>query len=216
MRILSIFVLITLLFAACSTKKPDDAWRYNAVNAYKHAQTYFLEGKSSLAKNDFKRAEAYAKQGADMQMLGRLYLGSCALNKSAFLEDDCKRYSAIADLITDQELTSYHALLTGALSSGQVASLPPQYRTFGTAYLAGDTDAIRKSVAGLSPFPSKAVAAALARDRLDDALVESIIAEASHKGYQRLVIVWMRHLAATTTKPEKARELQKRLDVLER
>jgi len=209
-------LLLSLIFfiTGCSTKRPDNAWQYDAAASAKYAERYFLEGRYLLSQGEFRRAEKNAKQSGNMTPLARLYLGKCALNRSVLLEDDCREYTDIAALSDENELKSYYALLSGTLSAGEINDVPDQYRIFAAAYLKGDKKSIRKALENITPLTSKMVAASLSQEYLDEQIIESIIAEASHLGYRRAVIAWMRHLLSITKDEKKRNILKHKIGIL--
>ncbi|MEA3372607.1 MAG: hypothetical protein U9Q62_02835 [Campylobacterota bacterium] len=214
MRTLILTVVLLIMTAGCSTKRPDDAWRYNTATAYKYAEQYFLEDKTALAKSEYNQAESYAKQSADLTPLTRLYLSKCALNRSVLLEDACDEYQSIAHHSDDPSLSSYFALLNQNVRQEEISALPSQYRSFAKAYLAKNRHAIQKSIADIEPLTSQMIAASTARSYLDDMTIEMIIERASYFGYKRAVIAWMQQLIDTTDDDKKAALLKQKLSVL--
>lgn len=211
-----LLILPLLLMLGCTAKRPDDAWRYNTATAYKYAEQYFLEGKDSLAVSEFREAEKHAKQSADVIPLARLYLSICALNKAVLLDNGCASYLEVAPYADEPELYSYHALLTGTLENDQLRYLPERYRAFAGALLKQESASIRRLIGQMQPLSSKMIAASLAREHIDDAIMESIIQEASHFGYKRALIAWMTLLASTTADRERAEQLLNRLQIMTR
>ncbi len=214
MRTLILTFLLLIMISGCSTKRPDDAWRYNTATAYKYAEQYFLEGKNALAQSEYRRSESYAKQSADLTPLARLYLSKCALNRSVLLEDACDEYRSISEHSDDPSLPGYFALLSQDFRQKDISSFPPQYQPFAKAYLSKERHAIQKSIANIELLTSQMIAAAIAREYLDDATMETIIERASYFGYKRAVIAWMQQLIDTTDDAEKAARLKQKLSIL--
>lgn len=211
-----LLMLVPLLFAACSTPQHEDSWRYQAATATEAYAEHFLKDERLLVQSNYSHAERSARQSADLESLARLYLTRCALKRAVFEADGCEEAAELTLLLGDAGLSAYYAMLTASLPPEQISDLPPQYRRFGYALLSGDGDRICRTAMAVTPLRSRLVAAALVRDRLDPSDIETLIEDASHPGYRRAVLAWMRYLSDITTDPEQRSLLLKKLEYLQR
>lgn len=217
MRTLSLLVpLILLAFTGCTTPQHEDSWRYDAAAATAAYGEGFLKEDWVMVESEAIDAKRSARLSGDLLPLARFYLSRCALNHAVLLDDDCAEYLEVADAAPSEEHDAYYAMLTKQLKKSQVSDLPYRYREFARAWLVQDTQWIRRAIALLEPLQSKMVAASIALEQLDEATVESIIDGASHLGYRRAVIAWMRHLQKMTADASKRERLQKKLELLEK
>ncbi|MFT7005397.1 MAG: hypothetical protein ACJAWW_002772, partial [Sulfurimonas sp.] len=101
-----------VFFSACSFKSPANQWQYQSSSAFDSYTKNFLSCNNSLAKNDLSRAIKHSKQSADLTMLCKIYLGKCALNISVGLNDSCKEYKNISELVNNKSLDAYYDFIT--------------------------------------------------------------------------------------------------------
>ncbi|MDX1295092.1 MAG: hypothetical protein R3302_02425 [Sulfurimonadaceae bacterium] len=212
-RALSITTVMILL-AGCAAPQHEDAWRYQSAAATKAYGEHFLKDERVQIESNYSQAERTAKQSADLIPLARLYLSQCALNTAVLVDDPCSEFDRISDLHDDSEMKAYYAMLRGTLSSEQVRDLPSRYRSFARAYIEKEAEKIRRAVDGITPLRSRLVAASLVRHYLTDAQLDALISEASHVGYRRAVIAWMRFQMETTTDSDKKLLLERKLELL--
>lgn len=212
-KYLSIATVLFLL-AGCAAPKHADAWRYQSAAATKAYGEHFLKDERVQVESNYSQAERTAKQSADLVPLARLYLSACALNIAVLVEDTCESFAQTRSVHDDAELAAYYAMLTGTMTETEVADLPNRYRSFARAYLSKKPEKIRNTVDGITPLRSRLVAASIARHYLTDQQLDVLISEASHLGYRRAVIAWMRYQKETTADAEKKLLLERKLELL--
>jgi hypothetical protein len=215
MKPLLLFITALLLtFTGCTTPQHEDSWRYDAAAATAAYGEGFLKEDWVMAQSEAIDAKRSARQSGDLLPLARFHLSQCALHHAIMADADCTEYLEIAAVEPSAEHDAYYAMLTKSLKKSQVSDLPYRYREFARAWLAQDQRWIRSAITALEPLQSKMVAASIALDYLDEPLIQSIIDGASHLGYRRAVIAWMRYLQEVTTDTSRKEHLQKKLDLL--
>jgi len=198
-----------LFFAACSTPQHEDDWRYQAAGSTQAYAEYFLKEERAMTQSRFSHAERSARRSADLEPLGRLYLTRCALEHAVLQPLHCDLLDDHPLLLEAPGLGAYRALLNGSLKAERIPDLPPQYRDFAAALLRGASGRAEALLPRIEPLSSRLVAASLVRERLDDAAIQALIAEASRLGYRRAVNAWLQQLCRVTGDPgvrERTRE----------
>lgn len=203
-----------VLLGACSTPRHSDQWRYDAAAATQAYGEYFLMDNDVMTASERQQALVASRQSADLLPFARFQLSRCALNRAVLIEDSCEAFREAAPTVHAPDLEAYYAMLTGTLDDAQTALLPVQYRAFARARLATDNAEAQAALRTMTPLRSKMIAASTAPELLDDALVESIIDEASYLGYRRAVLAWMRYQIRTTSNADKKALLQRKLELL--
>lgn len=203
-----------VLLSACSAPRHQDQWRYDAADATLAYREHFLHDNALMRADAYRRALRASQQSADLLPMARLYLTRCALNKAVLIDDPCDAYADVSPLIDSAELDAYYAMLTGTLDTDRIEQLPEQYRPFARAVAAQDAAAVRTALRTLAPPTSRMIAASTVLDTLDEALVETIVHDASEHGYRRAVIAWMHHLLLITNDPKKKKRLEKKLELI--
>jgi hypothetical protein len=207
---------LLLTFTGCTTPQHEDSWRYDAAAATAAYGEGFLKGDWVMVESEAIDAKRSATQSGDLIPLARFHLSRCALHHAILTDANCTDYLEIAAVEPTDEHDAYYAMLNNSLKKSQVSDLPYRYREFGRAWLAQDPQWIRSAIAALEPLRSKMVAASVALEYLDAPLIRSIIDGASHLGYRRAVIAWMRYLQEVTADASEKEQLQKKLELLER
>ncbi len=212
MKILLLIPLI--LLSACSTKTPPNRWQYQSNNAYKNFERYYLENNPDMAALEFDRARSYASQSGDLTTLARIELSKCALKRALLEPFSCQEYEQLTAVIDDSQLHAYYALLAGTLSKEDIVSLPKQYQQLAALLSQNDSVAINQAIRKMEPLTSRMIGAAVAEKYLDEATIDTIIAEASYYGYKHALLVWMHLLAGRTKEDQKRIILQQKLKIL--
>lgn len=209
-----ILILFTLFFQACSLKAPDNKWEYDSSNAFSLYSKHFLSDENLLAKSDLENAIKFAKQSADLEQLARIYLGTCALNISAGIFDECKEYQNLKELVSSKELESYSLMLKQNLDGNQIADLPKQYQSFSQCVISNNYNLAFKSLSSMTEVKSKFIAASLIKDKLDKTQILYLIDEASFYGYKKIVLYWLNNLYNFEKDLEVKMKIKKRIEVL--
>lgn len=202
-----------LLLSACSFKSPPNQWQYKSATAFDSYTTNFLSAHDTLAKNDLSRAIKHAKQSADLRMLARVYLGVCALNISVGIDDDCKDYLLISDLVHDKSLDAYYSFIT-LKPKYLVENLSSQYRDFALAIRDKNFAIANSEILTINKATSKLLAAALIKDKLSEATRDEIINIASFYGYKKSILFWLNEAMVNTVDEDKRKNLSKKISIL--
>jgi len=192
-----IFILV-FIFAGCSFKTPIDQTSFKLHSAFKSYQTDFLSGDEVLARYDLKRAILFAKQNANVTQLATIYLGQCALDISVGVENSCKEYKNISDLLDDKKLQNYNHLIKLELKDIEIEKLPPQYQEFAKALIQKEYQKAIKNAMDIKNISSKLIALALIKDKLNKQEIKHILEITSLYGYKKSSIFWLKRLRDIT------------------
>ncbi len=212
MKIVSLFLLF--FFAGCSLKTPPNQWQYNSANAFESYKTNFLSGRDVSAKSDLARAISHAKSSAQLQTLGRIYLGECALAISVAEKSQCEKYKDIQELTHDASLDAYYNFLTHQLTQEQIVNLPKKYQDFALHKQNLQFKEANADILKMDEVSSKLLAAALIKEHLTPALRDAMLESASFYGYKKAVLFWLHEAKNNTQDTNKKSELEKKISLL--
>lgn len=202
-----------LLLSACSFKSPPNQWQYKSTAAFDSYTKNFLSANDALAKNDLSRAISHAKQSADLEMLARVYLGVCALNISVGIDDECKDYLLISDLVDDKSLDAYYSFIT-LKPKYLVENLSSQYRDFALAIRERNFAKANSEILTIDKTTSKLLAAALIKDKLSEVTRDEMINIASFYGYKKSILFWLNEAMLNAVDEGKRKNLSKKISIL--
>ena len=186
-----IFILfIIIYFSACSFKTAPNEWQYKSANAFDSYVNDFMSEQDILAQNDLRQALKYAKKSANLSTLARIYLGKCALNISVGIEDKCKEYQSISNLVDDKELSNYYGIIT------RTSALNP--------------DTILDS----SRATSILLHGVLTKEMLNEIQRAELLKVASYHGYKRAVIFWLLESKGHTQNKNKKAFFQQKIEAI--
>ena len=200
-----VLVVIVVAFSACSFKKEPNEWQYKSASYFKEYQENFLSSNDILAKGELNQAIKYAKKSADLNRLGQIYLGECALNISVGLEDKCEKYQAISNAVDSKKLDAYYAFITKSLQEKQVSFLQKHYQT------------CMSQSADLFNMPrvsSTFLCASLRRESLDDVSREKLVKLASYHGYKKVVLFWLQEQKKYLNNSEEIDKINMKITIL--
>jgi hypothetical protein len=197
-------IMILFMLQGCAPKAPDHMWKFYSTSYYNAYRDYLLKGSEDRAYNSLKKSIRYAKSGADLETLKKVYLAKCALNLALLEKSTCASYAEIAELDKSEALEEYyHFLLNQEVKN--IDLLPPQYRDF-------KREPTPKRLEGIASIVSRSVAASLIKEQLTIEQIDALIAEQSRYGYKKLVVAWMEY--AMLKDKTKATYYQKKIDIL--
>lgn len=208
------YLFIVLLFMnACSMKTPPNDWQIQSSISFNSYTKNFLQGDDAIAKSDLKRAIAHAKSSADISSLARIYLGTCALNKSIGIIDTCHDYKMVEELTNDSSLKTYYAFLEMQHQDVDINLLPKQYKHF-FKYIS--LKEYSKAISSIkdAPISSQLIAHSLIKEHLNEEQIENILDNASFYGYKKAVIYWLENLEKITTDENKKEISRKKILIL--
>ena len=210
---ITLLTLSILLFSACSFKSPPNQWQYKSTAAFESYTKNFLSSEDTLAKNDLKRAIKHAKKSADLKMLGRIYLGECALNISVGIDDECSSYKDISTLVDDKSLEAYYTFITSQESISST-DLSEHYKKFASFVDLKDFDNAQVELLKMQKPTSKLLAASLVKENLSINTMDAMIKTASFYGYKKSVIFWLNEKRSKTTDAKTIEKISKKISVL--
>jgi len=196
-------VAMLLLFVSCGAKNPPYEWRTHSALAFASYTQSFLKDET-IAQGELEMAIQSAKSSANLEQLGSIYLGKCALNKAVGISDRCNEYQKIAHLINAPLLDAYYRLLTHQFVP--IEALPSHYQAFAKAKTFENLKTISKPT-------SQLIAASLIKEKLTAAQKEEMVQFASQYGYKRAVIFWLQESLKGTTNTQK-RILKQKIELL--
>lgn len=209
-----IYLVTILLFSACSLEPIPDLWKYKSANAFNSYTKNFFRSNEVLAKNDLKTAIEYAKVGADLTALSRIYLGVCALEISVGNKQACSNYKNIADVVNSDALDAYYGLIISDLQKEQITLLPKKYQNFALHSYTLDYEKANDDILEMKVVTSQLLAASLIKEKVTSKVRNKMIETASFHGYKKAVIFWLNEAKkATDDKYEKER-LSKKISIL--
>ncbi|MEA2099011.1 MAG: hypothetical protein U9P72_02675 [Campylobacterota bacterium] len=215
MRNIILFCLTVILYSGCSFKEPANSSQYKMSSTFSSYTNNFLSDNNALAKNDLKQAIKYAKTNADLNQLATIYLGECALNISVGIDDKCKKYKDIEELIDNTILNSYYNLITLRINKEEIDLLPEAYKNF-TIYL--NTNQFNKAyneILEMDTISSLLISATLLKDKLTTYQIDEIIEIASFNGYKKSVIFWLNELKNRTDNKIEKEIIKRKIIILE-
>lgn len=215
MRLKICFILFTaVFFSACSFKQEPNQWQYKSANSFKSYTGNFLKGDYLSAKGDIQAAKEYAKQGADLNRLARIYLGVCALNIAVGENDKCSEYDQMKELVNSSGLDAYYHMLQNSIKEKQIRHLPEKYRSF--ALLSFNKKYIEafEAVKSMDNVTSKFIASALIKNELNKEQIEYLIQRASFYGYKKLIIFWLEQLKNKESNIYQKEKIIKKIKIL--
>lgn len=215
MKILISIFVISFLFTACSFKSPENKWQYNSANAFSSYTKNFLISNDEIGQDDLSRSIKYAKQSANLEQLSRIYLGVCALNISVGIDDECKDYKQIKELVLSKELESYFLMIQNNLKKQQIKNLPKQYQEFSKYKSLKKYHEAFKSIENMKQISSKFLAASLIKNKLNKTQINWLIEQASFYGLKKIVLYWLHNLKKLESNKLEKEKLVKKIKILE-
>ncbi|WP_072681176.1 hypothetical protein [Arcobacter sp. LA11] len=214
MKIFIMTLFLFIVFQGCSFKSPQNQWEFNSSNSFNSYARYFLIDEEDLAQSDLQRAIKYAKQSANLEQLGRVYLGACALNKSVEQNNMCKNYIKIEEFIVSKELKIYFSMLVSEVKEEQIKYLPKQYRTFVNYKSLKKYDLAFESIKSMEQSSSKFIAASLIKDKLKKEQIKYLVEESSFLGYKKIVLFWLEYYYEIEEDLSEKEKIAKKIKIL--
>jgi len=208
------FLVIVFFFNSCSLDVEKNEWQYKSARAFHSFVQEYLSYDEILAKSDKKMAEHYAKQSADLRTLARVYLGECAVYISVGTRVTCKRYEAIHEVVNDDELQAYFALLNQKLTLKTLHNLPKKYKYFATAYYNQKYKKAFDALEKCDDDVSKLLWSALIKKYLSQKQRIYMLHVASFNGYKRAVIFWLREIKQYEKSQKQRKIIDKKIAIL--
>ncbi len=211
-------VAATLLLAGCASAPVPD-WHTNAFAAHERAFAAHLQGKSSQAEREWRKARAAISASARLDMLARLELAACAARTAGLEFGACAAYEALAQDAGAQE-AAYARYLHAAPQPYDLALLPAAHRATAALLAAPATaatpEAAHATVSAIADPAARLIAAAvLLRAGLGSQALAQLAADAaSAQGWRRPLLAWLR-LLARDSDPEAAARAARRIRTIE-
>jgi len=209
------FLLLLIILSGCSLKTPPNEWQYKSSGAFSRYTQDFLTGNETLAKNDLARAIKHAKKSADLTQLAKIYLGECALNISVGIDDACKNYANISDLVDDDMLHAYYDFIRLSLKKEQIPYLPKEYHSFAKSLIKKDFKSANEDIFNMPKATSSLLCASLIKENIDLRSREKIVNLASYHGYKKAVLFWLHESIKKSTDREERKKMRKKISILQ-
>lgn len=207
-------LFLVLLLSGCAIKAPINDWQVKSTTAFNSYQKNFLNNNDAIAKSDLSRAIRHAKQSANLTQLAKVYLGSCALNISSGINDECTQYQNIADVSTNSKLEAYYSFLSLSLKEKQITLLPPQYQGFAKAMIQKDFSQANKEILKMKKASSTYLSASLMKNTLTKQTRQSIIKMASSYGHKKIILFCLKEVKKSSTNSQEIADIDKKISIL--
>lgn len=209
----NILIILIFILSGCSFKTPANQAQYETVNAFSSYTKNFLSANDSIAKNDINRAISHAKKSADFNALARIYLGECALNISVGIDDNCKKYLTIKELLVDDgTLKSYYSFISSKTVKND--KLPKIYKTFNTHLNLKEYNYAYEDILKIDNAVSQLLLASLIRKHLNKIQISKIIEIASFHGYKKSILFWLNELRNITKDESLKKRITKKIEII--
>jgi len=208
------FLLFLMIFSGCSLKTPTNEWQYKSSTAFSMYTKDFLTGEETLAKNDLTRAVKHAKKSADMTQLAKIYIGECALNISVGINDNCKNYTNISNLVNNDLLNAYYDFIKLSIKKEQVKYLPKDYHSFAYNLIKKDFKSANEDIFNMPKATSSFLSASLMKENILPSSRKKIISLASYNGYKKVVLFWLNESKKNSHNREDIRKIRKKISIL--
>lgn len=209
-----IYSIFIFSFLGCSFKTPPNEWQYKSTNAFNSYKKNFLAQNDLMAQNDLNRAINHAKVSANLDLLAHIYLGECALNKSVGINDECKKYSEIRDIVDNKKLNSYYEFINKNIKSSDISSLANEYQSFAKHLQNKEYKKANEDILKMSKATSILLSASLIQNHLTTKTRDYTIDTASFYGYKKAVIFWLKDKKRNTTDKAKKAKISKKISIL--
>ena len=210
-----VVLFVTAFFVGCSVSTPPNQWQYKSTNSFNSFKKNFLEGNDLLAEVELKRAISKASSSADLKQLARVYLGACALHKAVGLEDDCKEYKKIQNLLEDKKLDNYYFFINKEFDKVDKRALEERYRPFVEALQEKKIqNAVDIALKEKDPL-KKLMMISLLGDKASLTLIDDGIKLLSYYGYKKGVITLLKMKLKGLSDEQQKRNIQKKIEILE-
>lgn len=192
-----------------------NSWEYKSSSYFESYKQNFLYDKEILAQADLESAESYAKRGADVTQLASIYLGKCALNIAVGVDDKCKEYQEIEELVSCPKIKNYYKMVQKEFNDLDVKMLPPKYQDFIVAVQQEDAQQANQLVQKIDDPVSQLLAISLLGDEVSKETLLSAIETLSFYGYKKGVVFLLNKLETKTTELEEKELIRKKIKLLQ-
>jgi len=210
----NILIILVFIFTGCSFKTPPNKAQFETTNAFASYTKNFLSDNDAIAKNDINRAISHAKKSANLDALARIYLGECALNISVDIQDSCKKYRDVKELVLDDSLQAYYSFITLQIKKAQIDKLPKMYRAFASHLYMKKFNKAYEEILKMDSEVSQLLSASLIKNQIDKNQIGKIIDIASFYGYKKSVLFWLSQLQNITKDKVSNKMILKKIKIL--
>ncbi len=182
-RLWAVVTTLALMVTACGTAAPPaPQWRGAAQVALADYIRLRLEGQTVAATRAHALAQERMRDGGDLDGLHTVLLTRCAMDVALLLPPDCSEFLQRGDNAR-AEARAYHAFLTGAPSTEQMAVLPERYRA--VAALTSDNN-LAAAITAMADPVSRLIATGVAAraGRANEALLAASSEGARQQGWR--------------------------------
>jgi hypothetical protein len=208
------YVIVLFFINSCSLKSPPNEWYYKSLYSYNSYIENFLSQNDTLANNNLSNAVSYAKKSADLSILGKIYLGKCALEISVGIDSKCNEYLNISDLTNDTSLIQYYYLITKNYKNINTEHIDKKYQAFAIYNKNNDLTNAKNEIFKMEKPTSTLISAFLIKDQMSYDDIQKLIDIASYNGYKKSVIFWLNEMMLNSQNKNEKYLLQKKINIL--
>lgn len=144
-----------------------------------------------LAKKDYEKAIEHAKSGADLEILGKIYLTKCAMETIVGERTNCTEYEMIESTLSNQNLSAYKNFLQGSITNDMIVYIPKKYHLFMQYLLSQNYQETIKIIHNTQDVVSMLLIASIVKEYLSVEDIDKIIKISSFYGYTKATKYWL-------------------------
>lgn len=177
--------------AACGNQPPAADWAINAESAAERATQAYLRADQRVQALEWSKARAEVERTARPQLIARLALMRCAVERASLDWKECAEFTAVAVDAEPAEQAYARYLQAHGLSEQEVARLPEAQQPVARAMHQREA-ALAAVKAVKEPLPRLVAAAVVLRAQGPSrGLLAEAVDTASSQGWRRPLLAWL-------------------------
>ena len=186
-----VWLMGSVLLAACGSTPPPPAWQGDAKDALDRANAAYLEGDSRIALAEMTRVRRAIAGTGRADWLAQAELAHCAARVASLVLEPCAAFEALRADATPAQIAYadyMRALIQVGSPAATVALLPAAQQTSATQTQA-DAAALKNIADPLSRLLGAAVW--LQKGQASPAVISVALDTASQQGWRRPLLAWL-------------------------
>lgn len=209
--IASAVVLAAIVTSSCSNAPKTPDWQMEAKGAIDRAVAAYLEGNTRVEMAEMARARRQLSSTGRADLMASAELTHCATRVASLVFEPCAGFEALRPDATEAQ-RAYADYLRGQLAPAQIPLLPATQRA-GAARMVGDNTPLQGIDGPLSVLVAAGVL--LESGKASPAIIAQAIDTASHQGWRRPLLAWLRVQAQRATQAGETAEATRLLRRME-